>query len=159
MKNPTAPMVNATAKKKRIIKYILVKAHLLAGFTITTPQCRKKYDYERLSDGIFKLRRQGMNIRTINQVGKDRYRNLKEWGEYVWDGWEPPSIQKQYGQDFHFVHKFPKEPPEIKVWIKDYLHRWQRRSKVQRITYMKKKKRAIVRTATGKKIFNIIYKP
>lgn len=47
-----------------------IKSHLLSGKPITGLEAIDKYGYYRLSDGILKLRKQGLDIITIMVDGK-----------------------------------------------------------------------------------------
>lgn len=64
-------------------KYGEVKKHLETRRSITQIEAIKYYGAYRLSDIIFKLRKAGYNIITVNESRKDRNGNTCTYARYV----------------------------------------------------------------------------
>ena len=61
----------------------VVLEHLKQYGTITSLEAIDKYGATRLSDIIYRLRKQGMNIETTDMPFTDRYGTKSKYGKYV----------------------------------------------------------------------------
>lgn len=57
--------------------------HLKVYGKITSMEAIEYYGATRLADIIFKLRKRGYNIKTVNCVGKTRFGNICNYAKYV----------------------------------------------------------------------------
>lgn len=69
------------SKKKNKTQVVL--EHLKEHGTITSLEAIDKYGATRLSDIIYRLRKQGINIETINIPFTDRYGTKSKYGKYI----------------------------------------------------------------------------
>lgn len=60
-----------------------VLEHLKEHGAITSLEAIDKYGATRLSDIIYRLRKQGMNIETIDMPFTDRYGTKSKYGKYI----------------------------------------------------------------------------
>lgn len=60
----------------------MVLEHLRANGSITSMDAIMQYGITRLSDVILKLRREGYDIETINETGKNRFGKATSYGRY-----------------------------------------------------------------------------
>lgn len=67
----------------RTTKFNQVKEHLENYGTITSWQAIQQYGATRLSDIIFRLRKQGYDIETKNETFKDRNGNACTFAKYI----------------------------------------------------------------------------
>lgn len=67
----------------RKTKFNDVLNHLKAHRSITQKEAIKYYGAYRLSDIVFKLRKAGYNILTVNESAKDRNGNTCTYARYV----------------------------------------------------------------------------
>lgn len=67
----------------RTTKFNQVKEHLENYGTITSWQAIQQYGATRLSDIIFRLRKQGYDIETKNETFKDRNDNACTFAKYI----------------------------------------------------------------------------
>ena len=67
----------------RVTKFNQVKEHLQNYGTITSWQAIQQYGATRLSDIIFRLRKQGYDIETKTEVTKDRNGNSCSFAKYI----------------------------------------------------------------------------
>lgn len=67
----------------RVTKFAQVKSHLENHGTITSWQAIQQYGATRLSDIIFRLRKQGYDIETKNELTKDRNGNTCNYAKYI----------------------------------------------------------------------------
>ena len=64
-------------------KFQLIKKHLLSYHKITSWTAIDLYGATRLSDIIYKLRKQDWNIETNRKNFTDRYGNISSYAEYI----------------------------------------------------------------------------
>lgn len=64
-------------------KFQQVKEHLESYGTITSWQAIQQYGATRLSDIIFRLRKQGYDIQTKTECAKDRNGNTCQFAKYI----------------------------------------------------------------------------
>lgn len=64
-------------------KFQQVKEHLENYCTITSWQAIQQYGATRLSDIIFRLRKQGYDIQTKTECAKDRNGNTCQFAKYI----------------------------------------------------------------------------
>lgn len=64
-------------------KFQQVKEHLENYGTITSWQAIQQYGATRLSDIIFRLRKQGYDIQTKTECAKDRNGNTCQFAKYI----------------------------------------------------------------------------
>lgn len=69
--------------KAEITQFELVKNHLEKYKEITTWTAFKRYGVTRLSDIIYRLRKQGLNIKSINTTKINRYGNVCNFSIYT----------------------------------------------------------------------------
>ena len=69
--------------KMRVTKFNQVKEHLENYGTITSWQAIQQYGATRLSDIIFRLRKQGYDIETKTELTKDRNGNTCQYARYI----------------------------------------------------------------------------
>lgn len=69
--------MSRTTQTSEIIKW------LEGGNTLTQKQATEKFGSTRLSAIIFQLRKRGMNIKTIEKEGTNRYGGTCRYGVYV----------------------------------------------------------------------------
>lgn len=69
----------------RTTKFNQVKAHLENYGTITSWQAIQQYGATRLSDIIFRLRKQGYDIETKTECTKDRNGNTCQYAKYIFN--------------------------------------------------------------------------
>lgn len=142
-------------KQNKVEKLQLLRNWLLSGRTITARQCSKMWGYDRLSDGIWKLRREGMRIESPLHSGKDRFLNDVHYAVYKWLG-EIPKInfRSNHGKvkTYDFWHKYPMTLAQVKSHIRNYVKKFK--AKVKGV-YVLKNKGVMADTNTGKKIFII----
>ena len=62
---------------------IAVLNHLKEHDSITSMEAIENYGATRLADIIFRLRKRGYNIRTIDCVGKNRYGHTCNYAKYI----------------------------------------------------------------------------
>ena len=67
----------------RTTKFNQVKEHLENYGTITSWQAIQQYGATRLSDIIFRLRKQGYDIETKTECAKDRNGNTCQFAKYI----------------------------------------------------------------------------
>lgn len=60
----------------------MVLEHLRTNGSITSMDAIMKYGITRLSDVILKLRREGYDIETVTESGKNRYGKATTFGRY-----------------------------------------------------------------------------
>lgn len=70
-------------KKKRVTKFQQVTEHLETYGTITSWQAIQQYGATRLSDIIFRLRKQGYDIETKDETTRDRNGNACTYAKYI----------------------------------------------------------------------------
>lgn len=146
---------NTSAKLgQKIRKIDLLKNWLLSGKTITSRQCSIRYGYDRAADGIWKLRRAGMNIDTEMKAGVDRFNNPVEYAVYRWAG-EKPKIRllkkNELGNLYSFTHVYPITVAKIKKRVQEFL----KKEKVAKWVHSKKHSRMIAYVGRNYRIFTI----
>lgn len=165
--------ITAPANTQKISKIQLVKNWLLSGKSITHRQSSKMYGYDRLADGIWKLRNppHNMNIATIPTTGQDRFLNAVEFATYKWQGEKPKIVYEGTLKDdtkvFSFVHRYPMKPYQIAKHIRDYVtNKLREQIKTIRVTKLKKNwperhrtHEGRVKTKTNDFVFRIFCKP
>lgn len=67
----------------RVTKFQQVTEHLQNYGTITSWQAIQQYGATRLSDIIFRLRKQGYDIETKTELTKDRNGNTCSYAKYI----------------------------------------------------------------------------
>lgn len=73
-------------KKRKTNKHALVRKHLEEYGSITSWKAIELYGATRLSSIIFNLRKDGLDIETIDTVDTDRYGNTCRYAEYIYRG-------------------------------------------------------------------------
>ena len=69
-------------KKSQIM---MIKNHLVEFGNITSMEAFNLYGCTRLSSVIFKLRKRGMDIKTVECYGRNRYNNATRYAKYIFE--------------------------------------------------------------------------
>lgn len=152
---------------QKISKKQLVKNWLLSGRSITHRQCSKMFGADRLSDIIFRLRKEGMLIESPLQPGKDRFLNDVRFSKYRWQG-EVPRIgfshiskSDKKTKVYSFQHRYPMDLRRVKRHVKDYVSK-KLKASVKKMTVIRYEKEGkysncslLLQSSRGKKIFLI----
>lgn len=150
------PNKESAIKKTLNTKLQKVKRWLLSGRTITASQSTRWYGYQRLADGIFKLRNPpyNMNIETIPTENVDRDLNPVRYGKYRWLGEIPLIILRHRASPKHkaatydFIHAYPMRAHQAKKHIIEYLKRG--RITVKKIGVLRSNIKSMILASTNK---------
>jgi hypothetical protein len=156
-----------TDAPQKITKLQLVKNWLLSGKPITHRTSSRMFGYDRLSDGIWKLRRPpySLNIATIIKQGEDRFLNKVQYGEYRWQGETPLISFKDIHVDlsggkgtrmYDFWHVHPMKADTVRMHIRNYLRQSRKVKVITRLGFSKNNRSQVIAvTDQGTSLFLI----